>query len=190
MLGPTLASHLEAHCVLTLYTSFRTFRATTKSGDANIPQPGRVLQGGAKGDKCEGLCASHEFYRGMFLAGLSVVLTQSLAEPAVQCPLDSGSHVILVWLPVGQLDLLPAELIDQMLLLLDIPTLTTFSRVNQRAMYLVDSLQPYQLVWTHCPDVVRAAVSINACSFSCETLFQTPTREKCDFVPSSGANST
>jgi len=59
-------------------------------------------------------------------------------------------------------------------------TLTTFRRVNQRAMHLVNSLPPYQRLWTYCPNILRAVVSINAASFSCETLFQTLMREKCE----------
>jgi len=93
------------------------------------------------------------------------------AQLDARSPLDKGSHVILAKRPVGQLDLLPAELVDQTLGLLDIPTLTTFRRANQRAMHLVDSLQPYQRLWTYCPNILRAVVSINAASFSCETLF-------------------
>lgn len=102
------------------------------------------------------------------------------AELDARCPLDNGRHVILPKRSVGQLDLLPAELIDQVLRMLDIPTLTTFRRVNQRAMHLVDSLPPYRRLWTSCRNILRAVVSINAASFSCETLFQALTREKCE----------
>ncbi|KAB5551337.1 hypothetical protein GE09DRAFT_169594 [Coniochaeta sp. 2T2.1] len=98
----------------------------------------------------------------------------------VRCPLDNGKHIIQAKRPVGELDLLPAELHDQVLGMLDIPTLTMFRRVNQRAMHLVDSLPPYRRLWTHCPNVLRAVVSIKAASFSCETLAETLTREKCE----------
>ncbi len=47
-------------------------------------------------------------------------------------------------------------------------------------MHLVDSLQPYRQLWTHCPNILRAVVSINATSFSCETLFRTLTRNQCE----------
>lgn len=102
------------------------------------------------------------------------------AELDARCPLDNGRHVILPKTSVGQLDLLPVELIDQVLRMLDIPTLTTFRRVNQRAMHLVDSLPPYRRLWTSCPNILRAVVGINGTSFSCETLFQALTREKCE----------
>ncbi|KAK3695738.1 hypothetical protein B0T22DRAFT_456100 [Podospora appendiculata] len=102
------------------------------------------------------------------------------AELETRCPLDNGRHVIHPKTSVGQLDLLPVELIYQVLGLLDIPTLTTFRRVNQRAMHLVDSLPPYRRLWTSCPDIFRAVVSINAASFSCEALSQALTREKCE----------
>jgi len=96
-----------------------------------------------------------------------------------RCPLDNGRHVIQPKQSVGQLDRLPVELIDHVLRMLDIPTLSTFRRVNQRAMHLVDSLPPYRRVWTSCPTILRVVVSINAASFSCETLFRELTREKC-----------
>ena len=94
--------------------------------------------------------------------------------------LDNGRHVIVPKRSVGQLDLLPVELINQVLGMLDIPTLTTFRRVNQRAMHLVDSLPTYRRLWTFCPDVLRAIISINAASFACETLFEALTRGKCE----------
>ncbi|KAH9884600.1 hypothetical protein F4778DRAFT_556881 [Xylariomycetidae sp. FL2044] len=102
------------------------------------------------------------------------------AELDARCPLDNGRHVILPKTSAGQLDLLPPELIDEVLRMLDIPTLTTFRRVNQRAMHLVDSLPPYRRLWTSCRTILRAVVSINAASFSCETLFQALTGEKCE----------
>ncbi|KAM7210248.1 hypothetical protein V8F06_014370 [Rhypophila decipiens] len=97
-----------------------------------------------------------------------------------RCPLDNGRHAFTPKTSVGQLDLLPIELIDQVLILLDIPTLTNFRRVNQRAMHLVDSLPPYRRLWTSCPNVLRAVISIKASSFSCQTLFKTLTQEKCE----------
>lgn len=102
------------------------------------------------------------------------------AELEAWCRLDNGRHVTMPKTSVGQLDLLPDELIDQVLRMLDIPTLTTFRRVNQRAMHFVDSLPPYRRLWTSCPNVLRAVISINAASFSCETLFEALTREKCE----------
>ncbi|KAK3363868.1 hypothetical protein B0T25DRAFT_420136, partial [Lasiosphaeria hispida] len=38
----------------------------------------------------------------------------------------------------------------------------------------------HQRLWTSCPSILRAVVSTNATSFSCETLFQALTREKCE----------
>ncbi len=40
------------------------------------------------------------------------------AELDARCPLDNGRHVILAKQPVGQLNLLPAELMDQILRML------------------------------------------------------------------------
>lgn len=102
------------------------------------------------------------------------------AELSTQCPLDNGKHVMVPKRSVGQLDLLPPELINQVLRMLDIPTLAAFRRVNQRALLLVDSLPPYRRLWALCPTILRAVVSINATSFSCATLFQVLTTEKCE----------
>ncbi|KAK3337776.1 hypothetical protein B0T19DRAFT_82409 [Cercophora scortea] len=108
------------------------------------------------------------------------------AQLEARCPLDNGRHILQPKTRVGQLDRLPIELINQVLGMLDIPTLTNFRRVNQRAMHLVDSLPQYRRLWTFCPNILRAAISINAASFSCETLFQTLTREKCESCGSFG----
>jgi hypothetical protein len=64
------------------------------------------------------------------------------------CPLDNGRLKTPPQLsarhPAGRLDLLPLELISDILLALDVPTLTGFRRVNHRAMELVDSLHQYR----------------------------------------------
>ncbi|KAM7209810.1 hypothetical protein V8F06_014808 [Rhypophila decipiens] len=103
------------------------------------------------------------------------------AQLEARYPLDNGRHLVLPNTPIGDINRLPLELINQVLGRLDIPTLTTFRRVNQRAMHLVDSLPSYRRIWTTCPDILRAAVSLNANSFSCDTIFKTLIREKCEF---------
>lgn len=101
------------------------------------------------------------------------------AHLETRCPLDNGRHHGQPKHPAGRLDLLPAELIAEVLLALDLPSLTAFRRVNRRAMGLVDSLHQYQMVFNHCPDVLRAIVSIDAKHFDCTSLFETLSTTKC-----------
>ncbi|KAI1504210.1 hypothetical protein F5X99DRAFT_54165 [Biscogniauxia marginata] len=101
------------------------------------------------------------------------------ARLATRCPLDNGRHHGQPKHPAGRLDLLPAELMAEVLLALDLPSLTAFRRVNRRAMGLVDSLRQYLMVFNHCPDVLRAVVSIDAKHFDCATLFQTLSTTTC-----------
>lgn len=75
--------------------------------------------------------------------------------------------------------MLPLELLTRIFLALDLPSLTDFRRVNRRAMGLVDSLHQYQMVLKHCPNVLRAIVSIDARYFDCRTLYKTLFTTKC-----------
>lgn len=105
------------------------------------------------------------------------------AHLETRCPLDNGRHTTpsqhSVRQPVGRLDLLPLELVSEILLALDVPTLTSFRRVNRRAMELVDSLHQYQMILKHCPNVLRAIVSVSASSFACRVLYNTLFTTRC-----------
>ncbi|KAI1188651.1 hypothetical protein F5B17DRAFT_394761 [Nemania serpens] len=103
------------------------------------------------------------------------------ADLETRCPLDNGRHL----LPppqesLGQLDMLPLELLICVFVTLDLPLLTVFRRVNRRAMGLVDSLHQYQMVLKHCPNVLCAILSINARHFDCRTLYKTLSTSKCE----------
>ncbi|KAI0433108.1 hypothetical protein F5Y09DRAFT_329277 [Xylaria sp. FL1042] len=103
------------------------------------------------------------------------------AHLETRCPLDNGRHHSTESRhSVGQLDVLPLEIITEILLALDLPTLTTFRRVNRRAMSLVNSLYQYSMVVKQCPNVLRAILSLNADSFDCRTLYETLSEEKCE----------
>ncbi|KAI0881296.1 uncharacterized protein GGS22DRAFT_73341 [Annulohypoxylon maeteangense] len=104
----------------------------------------------------------------------------------IGCPLDNGRHLIHPRKSLGQLDMLPPELIAEILLSLDLPTLTTFRRVNCRAMCLVDSLPQYRLIFEQCPNVLRAIICVEAASFDCRTLFETLSTRKCGTCPRFG----
>lgn len=106
------------------------------------------------------------------------------AQLETRCPLDNGRHAAAS-IPhpachsAGQLDQLPAELVLQVLLQIDIPSLTRFRSVNRRAMELVDSVRQYAALIQHCPNIVRAIVSIQADSFDCGTLYRTLSTSRC-----------
>ena len=73
----------------------------------------------------------------------------------------------------GGIDRLLAELLIQMLMYLDIPSLTGFWRANRRAMDLVYSVPQYVSIIKHCLDIIRAILSMQATAFDCRTLFAT-----------------
>ncbi|KAM0671046.1 hypothetical protein ACQRIU_001441 [Beauveria bassiana] len=65
------------------------------------------------------------------------------AQLATRCPLDNVRSSVATSPPrysTGQLDRLPTEILFQVLLYADIPSLTGFRRTNRRAMELVDSV--------------------------------------------------
>ncbi|KAM0327406.1 hypothetical protein ACHAQA_005692 [Verticillium albo-atrum] len=104
------------------------------------------------------------------------------AQLETRCPLDKGRHAnasIPVHISAGQLDQLPAELLIQVLLQIDIPSLIHFRRVNRRAMGLVDSVPQYAALIKHCPNIIRAILSIRADAFDCDTLYRTLSTHRC-----------
>ncbi|KAL7938666.1 hypothetical protein V8C35DRAFT_84860 [Trichoderma chlorosporum] len=111
----------------------------------------------------------------------STIVDHTLDDARLEsrCPLDNGRHHGESKHLVGKLDLLPLELITKILLTLDIPSLTAFRQINRRAMSLVDSLRQYRAIFDHCPNVLRAIVSIDAKHFDCTTLFDTLSTTKC-----------
>lgn len=101
------------------------------------------------------------------------------ADLESRCLLDNDRHAVRPRHSLGQLHVLPPELITGILMALDLPTLTAFRRTNQRAMDLVDSLYQYGMIFRHCPNVLRAINSIEAASYDCKTLFETLSTSTC-----------
>lgn len=104
------------------------------------------------------------------------------AQLVTRCPLDNGRSTdasIPVRYSAGQLDQLPAELLIQVLLYTDLLSLTRFRRVNRRAMELVDSVPQYAAIIKHCPNIIRAILSIHADAFDCDVLYATLTTTRC-----------
>ncbi|KAI0837090.1 hypothetical protein F5Y06DRAFT_271969 [Hypoxylon sp. FL0890] len=102
------------------------------------------------------------------------------ADLETRCPLDNGRHSIQPRQSLGQLDALPLELLTEVLIAIDLPTLTAFRRVNCRAMSIVDSLHQYRMISEHCINVLRAVISLKAASFDCRTLYETLSTRKCE----------
>ncbi|KAG6183130.1 hypothetical protein E4U36_002856 [Claviceps purpurea] len=104
------------------------------------------------------------------------------AQLETRCPLDnmrSAERSIPACQSAGQLDQLPAELLIKVVLYLDVPSLTDFRRVNRRAMEIVDSVPQYAAIIKHCPNIVRAILSIKADAFDCNVLYKTLSTFSC-----------
>lgn len=97
-------------------------------------------------------------------------------------PLDNGQLAeasIPARYSAGQLDQLPAKLVLLVLLQLDIPSLICLRRVNRRAMQLVGSVPQYAALVRHCPNIIRAILSIQADAFNCDTLYKILSTTRC-----------
>jgi hypothetical protein len=104
------------------------------------------------------------------------------AQLETRCPLDNGRHdctPISTCFATNQLDRLPLELLIEVLLQLDIPSLTRFRGLNRCAMKLVNSVHQYTAIIEHCPNIIRAIVSIQADAFDCGTLYRTLCTSRC-----------
>lgn len=88
------------------------------------------------------------------------------------CPLDNGRHAIQPMQALGHLDLLPLETLTDVLLRLDLLSLTIFRRVNKHAMQVIDSIPQYQRIYQHCPHILRDIISTEAGHFSLGTLYE------------------
>ncbi|KAJ3965896.1 hypothetical protein EV361DRAFT_809938 [Lentinula raphanica] len=108
--------------------------------------------------------------------------TLDQAQLETRCPLDNGRHDCTstpARYTVNRLDKFPLELLTEVLLQLDIPSLTRFRAVNHRTMELVNSIRQYAAIIQHCPNIIRAIVSIQADGFDCATLYNTLCTTRC-----------
>ncbi|KAI0182982.1 hypothetical protein EV127DRAFT_448302 [Xylaria flabelliformis] len=122
---------------------------------------------------------TEQFQKYTYQKSRNIVYSLDDADLETRCPLDNGRHATQSRHSVGQLDELPLELVTEILLMLDLPTLTAFRRVNSRAISLVDSIYQYRMIRKHCPNILRAIISINAQSFNCWALYRTLSTTKC-----------
>ncbi|KAI9698312.1 MAG: hypothetical protein M1820_007474 [Bogoriella megaspora] len=89
-----------------------------------------------------------------------------------KCPLDNGRHAVNPVQDLGRLSALPLEVLTDILLYLDIISLTTFRQVNNCGMLVVDSIPQYKTIYKYCPHVLRGVISIGATHFDLRTLYQ------------------
>ncbi|KAL5531737.1 hypothetical protein ACEPAG_4614 [Sanghuangporus baumii] len=104
------------------------------------------------------------------------------AQLETRCPLDNGRHdckPISTCFAANQLDRLPLELLIEVLLQVDIPSLTRFRGLSRCTMELVNSVHQYTAIIEHCPNIIRAIVSIQADAFDCVTLYRTLCTSRC-----------
>ena len=82
---------------------------------------------------------------------------------------------------LGTLDVLPLELIQDVLSQLDLYSLTTFRRINRRAVEVVESIPQYKAITTHALDALRGSLSIGTGHLiSCETLYEKLCTAECE----------
>jgi hypothetical protein len=72
---------------------------------------------------------------------------------------------------LGNLEVFPVEVLVNILLQLDLPTLTTFRLVNRLAMTTLDTVPQYRFIAQNHPYFIRAAVATQARSFNLDHLF-------------------
>lgn len=100
------------------------------------------------------------------------------------CPLarsssTEGSNTASFQL-LGQLDLLPLEIIQTILRLLDLHTLTLMQSLNRRSKFLIDSLPQHRELVTHAPNALRAILSTGlAPHFSIQHLSRALRAQEC-----------
>lgn len=87
------------------------------------------------------------------LVGKTLERNCPLAQPSSIAGSNTASLQAL-----GQLDLLPLEILQNILQLLDLHTLTLMQSINHRSKLLVDSLPQHREVITHAPNALRAII--------------------------------
>ncbi|EEP78298.1 predicted protein [Uncinocarpus reesii 1704] len=97
------------------------------------------------------------------------------------CPLDAGRRHANPVHDLGQLEQLPLELLNMVLLGLDLRSLMDFRRVNQRAMEVVGSIPQYATILMHAKNALRGIISIGSARWiSCLDIYQELRRAECD----------
>jgi len=97
---------------------------------------------------------------------------------SLRCPLDNSRHTLHPAQELGKLGRLPPEVLVNVVLSLDILSLTVFRRVNKGAMVFVDSVPQYQVVYRYSPNSPRSVLAIQARHFDFRPLLFLPVSRK------------
>ncbi|PLB48396.1 hypothetical protein P170DRAFT_211578 [Aspergillus steynii IBT 23096] len=82
---------------------------------------------------------------------------------------------------LGALEILPLEMIQMALILLDMQSLTDFRRVNKSARLITNSIPQYRHIRVHAPALIRASLNIETARFfSCQELYEKLCTAECD----------
>ncbi|KAF8055628.1 hypothetical protein FPV67DRAFT_1567466 [Lyophyllum atratum] len=105
---------------------------------------------------------------------LHVYRTQNICDNTLDdaqlepwCPLHNGRH------DCTPISIAYPQVLTEVLLRLGIPSFDSLRGLNCRAMELVNSVRQYITIIEHCPNIIRAIVSIQADAFDCGTLYRT-----------------
>lgn len=82
---------------------------------------------------------------------------------------------------LGSLDVLPIELLDDILARLDLATLVAFRLVNRCAAVTLDSVPEYAAVTAHARDALRGSLAVGTAGrITCRALYDTLCTAECD----------
>ena len=96
-------------------------------------------------------------------------------------PLDNGWHILNPHFGLGNLDRLPPELLRNVLMQIDLQSLTDFRQVNQRAMDFVDSIPQYAAIIDLAPNSIRGLLSVGTAKITtCQDLYSKLIVFNCD----------
>jgi hypothetical protein len=98
---------------------------------------------------------------------------------SLHCPLDNDRHTFQPTYSLAQLSLLSLELVIDVILRLDILSLTAFRMVNKGARHVVDTTTQYQMIFRHWPNILRSSISTEARYFELRTLYEALREWKC-----------
>ena len=111
------------------------------------------------------------------------LLSINLAMLEQSCPLAQphlGSSNTAGLQPLGQLEVLPLEVVQRILQLMDIHTLTSMQCLNHRSNLLVTSLPQHRDIVTHAPNALRAMLGTGLAShFGIDDLHRALRSEEC-----------
>ena len=103
------------------------------------------------------------YYPEQFDASVVSIPTNSLIRAQVRMVFKAA---------IGDLDLLPLELLNKVLRCSDLHAMSTLRLLNRRARVVVDSSYPYNLTLLHAPQVIPALVKTGIVShFSVDDIF-------------------